>query len=321
MVAVVILNYNNADDTIECIKSVEKYNTYKIKFIIIDNGSTDDSVKRLQEYISEREDNVIYQFYKSGDKLKAPAPYISLIESPVNSGYANGNNIALHFIETDPEVSKILILNNDVLFIEDILPVLCGFLDNHPDAAIVSPALLKRNGIELDYNCARKNCSTAELLAIYAFQIVPLWRIIGSMTEKRWMIKKNPDLLNKEYFEIELPSGSCMLINKDDFRQIGYFDSRTFLYYEENILFKKISRMSKRNYIVPSHRCIHLGGSTTKKTRFTEFQRIQINSSAYIYARYYSGMSRISLAALFVLYKLCVLRIRIIHFIKGFIRR
>ena len=321
MVAVVILNYNNADDTIECIKSVERFNTYRIKFVIVDNGSTDDSVIRIKKYISGREDNIKYQFYKAGEKLSAPAPYISFLESSVNGGYASGNNLALEFIETDSEVVKILILNNDVLFIDDIIPGLCGFLDNHPYAAIVSPTLLKRNGIELDYNCARKNCTTAELFAIYAFQIGPLWRIIGSMAEKRWMIKNNPYLLNEAYFEIELPSGSCMLINKDDFRQIGYFDSRTFLYYEENILFKKISRISKKNYIIPSLRCIHLGGSTTKRTRFTEFQQIQINSSAYIYARCYSGMNRISLGALTILYKLCVLRIRMIHFIKRIIRR
>ncbi len=321
MVAVVILNYNNAEDTIECIKSVEKYNTYRIKFVIVDNGSTDDSVIRIKNYISGREENIIYQFYKAGEKLYAPAPYISFIVSPVNGGYASGNNIALEFIETDTEVTKILILNNDVLFVGDIVPGLCGFLDNHPDAAIVSPALLKRNGIEIDYNCARKNCSTAELFAVYAFQIGPLWKIIGSMAEKRWMIKNNPDLLNEEYFEIELPSGSCMLINKDDFRQIGYFDPRTFLYYEENILFKKISRLYKKNYIIPALKCIHLGGSTTKKTRFTEFQQIQINSSAYIYASFYSGMNRICLGALNILYNLCVLRIRIIHFIKRIIRR
>ena len=321
MVAVVILNYNNADDTIGCIKSVEKFNTYRIKFVIVDNGSTDDSVIRIKNYISGREDNIIYEFYKAGEKLNEPAPYISFIESSVNGGYAIGNNIALEFIETDTEVTKILILNNDVLFVDDIIPGLCCFLDNHPDAAIVSPALLRRDGIEIDYNCARKNCSTAELFAIYTFQIGPFWKIIGSMAEKRWMIKNNPDLLNEEFFEIELPSGSCMLINKEDFRQIGYFDPSTFLYYEENILFKKISRISKKNYIIPFLKCIHLGGSTTKKTRFTEFQQIQINSSAYIYARCYSGMNRICLGALSILYKLCFLRIRFIHFIKRIIRR
>ena len=38
--ALIILNYNNYEDTINCIKSVEQYNTAPIKYVIVDNGST-----------------------------------------------------------------------------------------------------------------------------------------------------------------------------------------------------------------------------------------------------------------------------------------
>ena len=36
--AVVILNYNNSEDTINCIKSVEENNTADVKYVVVDNG-------------------------------------------------------------------------------------------------------------------------------------------------------------------------------------------------------------------------------------------------------------------------------------------
>ena len=316
MVAIIILNYNNAKDTINCIESVEKYNSYPSKYIIIDNASTDDSVIQIKKYLSLR-DKTTVGYFKAGDCVNTSAPYMSFIESSINGGYACGNNIALKFIEDDLDITKILILNNDVLFIQDIIPELSLFLDKHEEAAIVSPALLKKDGINFDYNCARKNCTSVELFAVYAFQSRFLWKYISSFAEKRWMIKNDPTLLAKDFFEIELPSGSCMMIKKEVFRQIDYFDSRTFLYYEENILFKKIEKKLKKNYMIPSLRCIHLGGSTTKRTKFSQFQMIQINLAAYTYAKHYSGMNGVSLFVLAVLYRLCKLRIKLVCFIKN----
>lgn len=50
-VGIVILNYNNYNDTINCINSIEKYNTASIKYIIVDNGSTNpNSVKELDYF-------------------------------------------------------------------------------------------------------------------------------------------------------------------------------------------------------------------------------------------------------------------------------
>jgi len=51
MTGIIILNYNNYDDTINCINSIELYNTYPIKYIIVDNNSTNESVTKLSEYL------------------------------------------------------------------------------------------------------------------------------------------------------------------------------------------------------------------------------------------------------------------------------
>lgn len=52
---VIILNYNNYEDTINCIESVDIYNTSKIKLIIVDNGSNREStIDILDTYLEKR---------------------------------------------------------------------------------------------------------------------------------------------------------------------------------------------------------------------------------------------------------------------------
>ena len=65
---------------------------------------------------------------------------------------------------------------------------------------------------------------------------------------------------------IELPSGSCMLVKKDVFAAIGNFDPATFLYYEENILYRKLLKLKLGNYIATGLRCVHPGAATMAKS-------------------------------------------------------
>ena len=43
-VYIIALNWNMADDTIECVKSLEKLNYDNFRILLVDNGSSDDSV-------------------------------------------------------------------------------------------------------------------------------------------------------------------------------------------------------------------------------------------------------------------------------------
>ena len=53
--AILILNYNNYEDTINCIDSVEKFNSAPIKFIVVDNGSKRENVVgALDAYLKDK---------------------------------------------------------------------------------------------------------------------------------------------------------------------------------------------------------------------------------------------------------------------------
>ena len=289
--AVIILNYNNYEDTINCIESVESYNTASIKYIIVDNGSSCTyAVLKLNEFFKSRF-GCQYTMLEEGKCIPTPLPYVTLLASPTNDGYAKGNNKGLRLAYQDEEIDRILILNNDILFVEDIIPKLIDTMEQLPDCAIISPLLYKKGGKEIDYNCARKNISPSNLIKDNFFHY---WYRLRSNSA----IARNEDryiLKNKEgqlplVIPIDLPSGSCMLITKRLFRQIGSFDSHTFLYYEENILFKKIEKLGLRNYLCTQLKCIHLGASSTTSSPTLFIMDCNIDSARY-YMKNYSGCS------------------------------
>lgn len=284
--AIVILNYNNYNDTINCVNSVLKYNTASVKFFVVDNGSPDKScVPSLDKYFRSTFSKD-YLRVKDGEKKDlCDFPNLTFITSDINDGYARGNNKALKYIQNDEDAEYILILNNDILFVQDIIPSLIKNVMTLPNAAIVSPLLLKRDGKSIDYNCARKEASVANIILQNIFIALHL----NFYDKKRYIIKYDKSKINQSSVKIELPSGSCMLLRKDIFIKIGFFDSKTFLFYEEDILYKKTSAMHKVNYLIPSLRCIHLGGQSTSKRRNDYKFIFRSYKSQTYYIHQYSG--------------------------------
>lgn len=154
--ALIVLNYNNFEDTINCVKSVEENNKSIIKYIVVDNGSTNlKSVEYLNHFFSVRFKNRYKMFNYEKDPVPSVLPYVSYLVSTSNDGYAKGNKKGLKYAYSDSEITDIMILNNDILFVEDIIGTLISERQKLKNAAILSPILYKKNLIELDYNCAR----------------------------------------------------------------------------------------------------------------------------------------------------------------------
>ena len=260
----IILNYNNYEDTINCVESVLQYNTAPVKIIVVDNGSRrEGTVNALDEYLTKTFLDE-YKKVNEGEKTNT-LPYVTFLVSKTNDGYACGNNKGLKLAYADEEIDKVMILNNDVLFVEDIVPQLVREYDSIENVGIISPLLYKKNMEGIDYNCARKCESVYKTMGRLLFFYVNPFHVKAKWDKQQKYLLNQPKLMEEECFEIELPSGSCMLLQKKLFEEIGSFDPNTFLYYEENILYQKLYAHGLTNYICPSLKCIHLGASSTKK--------------------------------------------------------
>ena len=292
-VAIVILNFNGASDTLNCVCSVEKYNTAAVKFIVVDNGSTTDAQvdfldSRLRSMFGDKYEKRDESLTYSGNSL----PYITLLASKTNDGYARGNNKGIKLALSDSSITHLMILNSDVLFVEDVIPSLLTWLGKLPSAGIVSPLLFKKDMEGYDYTCARKNHANWDVILSYLLLKSSVFGVLKRRNKATRILENNQKVLENDYLEIELPSGSCMLFANTLLNKIKVFDPATFLYYEENIIYKQEQKLGLKNYLISGLKCIHLGATTTKKSPKSFVLQAGLDSADY-YLKEYCDMSLI----------------------------
>lgn len=118
-VCCVIVNWNGWQDTADCLASLRKQCYRNLQIIVVDNGSTDDSVERI----------------RSG------FPEVSLIETGKNIGFPSGCNVGLRAaLAGDAEF--VWLLNNDTVCPPDTLCKLVRRAMESPEAGLVGTVLL-----------------------------------------------------------------------------------------------------------------------------------------------------------------------------------
>ncbi|MCM1452098.1 MAG: glycosyltransferase family 2 protein [Clostridium sp.] len=304
--AIIILEYNNSEDAINCIESVLRFNTAPVKFVLVDNGSTRrQAISALEDYFADAFCGK-WEKLKDGDMPSLPLPYLTFVESASNDGYARGNNKGLALAQADEEIDSVLILNSDILFVEDILPGLLKSLELE-NAGIVSPVLFKKDMEGMDLNCARRAMTVNEAV----WKNFPYPYDALKINQKRRLEFR----LDSGLMPIDLPSGSCMLLKKDVFERLGWFDPGTFLYFEEDILYEKTKAMGLQNYLDTGARCIHLGATTTKASPSRFVIDCGFESTRY-YLKKYKGVNRLQLSLLSVFAWVLRLKIKIQDFAR-----
>ncbi|HST23190.1 MAG TPA: glycosyltransferase family 2 protein [Blastocatellia bacterium] len=98
-VYIIILNWNNYEDTKKCVESVEQATYPDLKIIIVDNASTDGSGERLQKEFSQ------HQF----------------VLNEGNLGFSKGCNRGIRVAMQDKDCAYVLLLNNDAVVTADFL--------------------------------------------------------------------------------------------------------------------------------------------------------------------------------------------------------
>ncbi|MBZ4651648.1 MAG: glycosyl transferase [Proteiniphilum sp.] len=114
--SIITVNYNGIADTAELIESFQSHMTISYEMIVVDNGSRED---------------------ESG-MLKKQFPYIKVIRSETNRGFAGGNNLGI----THASADLLLFINNDTYVKDDSLVHLLERMNNEPSLGGISPKIL-----------------------------------------------------------------------------------------------------------------------------------------------------------------------------------
>ena len=154
MTAILMLNWNGASDTLECIDSLRRVEG-DFFCVVADNGSADDSVARIEKYFQE--ENLAHRVVNEGDTLTEPPANHEFILYTMseNIGFARGNNAAIRLIAS-AKPDHYLLLNNDTIVEPDFLQQLESFATAHPDHLALTPLICYNSDRNLVWNAGGK---------------------------------------------------------------------------------------------------------------------------------------------------------------------
>lgn len=171
-----------------------------------------------------------------------------------NVGYGRGHNIAISAAAADYH----LILNPDVVLEQNALAEAIGFMEAHPDVALLSPAATGADG-RRQYLCKRYPVLFDLLLRGFA----PHWmkRLFRARLE-RYEMKAETDA--QRPVDVPIASGCFMFFRLADLKRAGGFSAAYFMYFEDFDLSLRVGRMARIVHL-PAVKIVHYGGHAARK--------------------------------------------------------
>ena len=257
--SVVIVNYNAGDDLNRCIASLAVgIGDIEWDGVIIDNASTDSSRKRTLDV----ERFVLHHNLNNVGFSRA-----------VNQGIAMSRG------------RYVLILNPDCELMPGVATVLLDELNRDSTNALVGPRILNPDGTIQGSARGDPTMFTGLFGRTGIFsRIFPRSRIA----------KKNVPILEIESSEdfsvsVDWVSGACMLARRDALVQVGCFDERFFLYWEDADLCRRLRGNGGVIRYVPVATVKHQIGRSSQTAKVLAIK--SFHASAYLYYTTYVARS------------------------------
>ena len=215
LIAVVVLAFNNPDDTVRCLESIAHLADDGFLTIVVDNGSEPAAIGRVRSWATGEWHRGDVRHIGHAGTADLHRNDLALVELPLNFGYAGGNNAGIRLALAN-DCAAVWILNNDTVVAVDALSRLRESLAANSSAGVIGACLLDDGPSE------RVQC-------------------LGGGRYDWWLTRSRPTAagLTPELiarggdFPIDFVSGASMLVPADTFRSVGLLDERFFLYCEE----------------------------------------------------------------------------------------
>lgn len=188
-------------------------------------------------------------------------PEVIVIDNKINYGFAKGINCGLRFAYQQ-DCQYILLLNNDIIPDKDFL------------IKLISQA--KRNSY---YICGPKILTKDN----------KIWSIGGVIDKVRFsgglIGYGQEESLNFKNQKVDFISGTAMLVKREVFEKIGFFDEDYFFYYEDLDFCFRAGKAGFKSYLVPSSEIIHLESKTIKKNSPSHYYHAAKSHLIFVFKR------------------------------------
>lgn len=225
-VYIIILNYKNLADTIDCLASLRNLTYRNYHTVLVDNDSRDGSYKYLKEHETD----------------------CHIIQSGENRGYAAGNNIGIRYA-LEQGADYVCILNNDVEVEPDFLTKLVQYMESVPDVGMTGPVV---------YEFEERNTIQSAGFSIHVGR--------GSTTPLLQGKTKNAIRREKTAELCDGLSGTCLLVKREALEKAGLIPENYFLFFEEMEWCLNIRKKGYKLATVLTAGVYHKGSATLKKT-------------------------------------------------------
>ena len=257
MVSLVVVNYNDAENTIKFLKTISAYNAIE-HIVVVDNASTDDSYERLKKYASFK---------------------IEIIKNKNNGGYGAGNNLGIDYLWNKYNTEICIISNSDVEFSQETVSVLEERIRQNDILGVVAAVMKKPDG-----NIRTDTAWNIPTGWQYTFSTCcfPLRKLSKSYLYQY-------EQLTGQDFYADAVAGSMLMIRVKDFKDAGGYDENIFLYGEENVLGIKMKSISKKTLLVTDCYFIHNHSTSINKSIPSKLHQKELiyKSRTYVLEKYY----------------------------------
>lgn len=248
--SVIIVNYNVKYYAAQCLRSVRRaVESLDAEVFVVDNHSKDGSC----------------------DYLRRNFPWVSLIESNHNLGFARGNNIAIRRSRGE----YVLLLNPDTIVGEDVLRRAVEFMDAHPAAGSAGVMMHNADG-----------SVAPESRRALPSPLVAMKKMLGNnshyyMSHLPW---DSPQ-------RIEIVSGAFCMMRRSALDAIGLLDEDFFMYGEDIDISYRMLKNGYENWYLPLS-IVHYKGESTHKSSF-RYVHVFYNAMLIFFRKHYSSLSRL----------------------------
>lgn len=236
-VYIIILNYKNWQDTVECLDSVFRSNYKNFSVIVVDNDSQNNSIEHLVDWTIMHNERIApapisYASFHVSDISDLTNPVLfsrlTFIQNDMNGGFAAGNNIALELLKDQD--GYFLLLNPDITVQDNTLEELVKFAVQQSPAAIIGGVIRSASGNHglLFYGGATINFMTSTITPIRKISSEP---------------------------QLDYIHGACFFAHTSNLKKVGLLSERYFLYWEESDWCYRAKQLGCRFLVCPTAIC------------------------------------------------------------------
>ena len=220
--SIIIVNYNGKHYLKECLNSIANHcSSISHEIIVVDNSSSDGSQKYLKENY----------------------PDVRLFEEKENLGFGKANNLGVKNSTGD----YILLLNNDTILLQDIMPV----IETAKRSEVGAVGVKMLNG-EKQYTA-----SIGKFPKSYN-----LFKLANLNESRSDFLTGN---FKKKEYNVDWISGSFIIIKRQDWELIDGFDEDFFMYVEDVDFCKRLQKHGKQIIFYSKYEYIHFVGFNSSR--------------------------------------------------------